>query len=262
MQIIRTARSVPRTVNKILGSLSPEQYEQLLPHLELVELKRGMSLQRQGAPLEHVYFPGGGICSIGRSMEDGETVIIAAVGNEGLLGDPLFTAGCVATVSSIVQVPCDTALRLSVGAFDAERDRRGVFHRLVSRSSEMLAESVIQTTACNRLHTITQRLPRWLLMFGDRLNGGEIPVTQETLALMLGVRRASVTLAASVLQATGVISYRRRSIRILDRDALESESCECYRAMRARSLPDVVQTIASPHPTSYDRRIELQRPSQ
>ncbi len=222
--------SVPQNLNALLGRLPFDDYQRLLGHLELVRLERRSVLHRQGAPIEHVYFPGGGLCSVGTTMEDGETVIVATVGREGLVGAPVIPTGSGGITTSMVLVGCEDALRLPIGVFKSEIDRRGALGDVVMRYSETLVGEIIQTAACNQAHTIEKRLPGWLLNAMGRLNDEEIPLTHETLAMMLGVRRASVTIAANLLQNAGLIKYTHGKIRIVDLGGLESVSCGCYRA--------------------------------
>ncbi len=238
MRVTRTARSVPQNLNALLGKLPVDDYQRLLVHLELVKLERRTVIHRQGAPVEHVYFPGGGLCSVASGMEDGETVIVAIVGREGLVGAPVLATDGTGITASMVLVGCEDALRLPIGVFTAEIDRRGVLYDAIMRYSETLVASIIQTAACNRAHTIEKRLPCWLLHAMGRLNNDEIPLTQETLAMMLGVRRASVTLAANTLQDAGLIKYTHGRIRIVDLGGLESASCGCYRATQKMTSYD------------------------
>ena len=110
-------------------------------------------------------------------------------------------------------------------------DRRASFHALMTRYMHAHIALIMQSTACNAVHTIEQRLARWLLMAHDRVGLDEFPLTQEFLAMMLGATRPSVTIVAGTLQTAGLIAYRRGRIRIIDREKLESASCECYRVV-------------------------------
>lgn len=235
MRMMHTIQSLPQGVNKLLGALPAEEYRQILPKLELFALERRAILHRQGASIDtdYVYFLGDGMCSIGNTLEDGESVIIAIAGNEGVVGAPVLHSGGGGITTSIVQARCEIALRMPMEAFHEEIERRAVFRDAVNGYSEALVASIVQMAACNSVHKIESRLPCWLLMARDRLGREEIPLTHETLALMLGVRRPSVTLAANWLQASGLISYRRGMIRVMDANGLSSVSCECYRTIKA-----------------------------
>jgi len=214
--------------NALLAGLPLEEDAGLLVHLEQVSLTRGMVLHRQGEPAHSIYFPGGGICTLSHTMQDGRTLVIATVGRDGvvaptpLLGRSSTTAG--------VQVACDRALRMSVQSFRMEMARGRAFFDLMTAHAEALVGSIIRTAACTGLHTVDERLPRWLLLARERLGRDELPLTHEVLAQILGVRRATVTLAAQSLQQTGAIRCRHGRIDILDLQALEAVACECSHA--------------------------------
>ena len=137
--------------------------------------------------------------------------------------------------AAMVQGAIDTCYRMGVDAFRREIDRRGAFHELMSHYAQALFGVVAQSTACNTIHSVEQRLARWLLMAHDRSISDEVPITHEALARSLGTRRASVSVTASALQKKGAIRYNRGVIRILDRKYLESASCECYETISAHS---------------------------
>jgi CRP-like cAMP-binding protein len=133
----------------------------------------------------------------------------------------------------MVQGATDTCYRMDVGAFRRENDRRGVFHELITHFAQALFGFVAQSTACNAIHSVEQRLARWLLMAGDRMESDEFPLTQELAAIMLGASRPTVTVVAGTLQKAGVIKYRHGRVTIVERDDLEAASCECYRTATA-----------------------------
>jgi hypothetical protein len=165
-------------------------------------------------------------------MEDGGTIEVAAVGREGVVGIGVALGNPVATGDVFVQVAGDPMAVMSVDAFRRELERKGVFHDLVTRYAQAFVSQLMQSVACNGLHSAEERCCRWLLMTHDRIGQDEFALTHETLAIMLGVRRPTVTLVMADLTRRGIISHVRGHIRIVDRRALEAASCECYRNVR------------------------------
>lgn len=164
-------------------------------------------------------------------MLDGRSAEVGVVGREGMLGVPAFLGADSYPTQVICQVPAEV-LRMPAAAFVAEVRRGGQLQDAVYRYSRILIDTSSRLAACNCLHRLEERCARWLLMSRDRACSDEFPMTQEFLALMIGARRASVTLAAGILQKAGLISYRRGRLTILDRVGLEDVACECYRAIR------------------------------
>jgi CRP-like cAMP-binding protein len=218
--------------NRLLGALAPDEYRRLRPLLSETGLEQHKRLQEPGVPASHVYFPWSGVCSLTATMRDGRMVEVATIGNEGLVGMSAYFGGYLPEAATIVQVPGAGAHVMRVGSFLAEMQREGGLYHLVRRYSQALLALILQSVACNALHDIDQRCARWLLMTHDRAGGDLLLLTQEYLATMLGVRRPSVTEVAKRLQRARLIQYRRGRIAIVDRDGLESLSCECYRAVR------------------------------
>jgi CRP-like cAMP-binding protein len=177
-----------------------------------------------------VYFPGGGFLSMLTVLEDGSMVEIATVGREGMVGVSALLDGALATSVAMVQGATDTCYRMSVDAFRREIDRRGAFHELMAHFAQALFGFVAQSTACNAMHSVEQRLARWLLMAQDRMASDEFALTQEFVAMMLGASRPTVSVVAGTLQKAGLIKYRHGRVTIVDRKNLEAASCECYRA--------------------------------
>jgi len=157
-------------------------------------------------------------------------VEIATVGREGMIGVSAVLDGPPVTSAAMVQGATDTCYRMNVDAFRREINRRGAFHELMAHYAQALFGFVAQSTACNAIHSVEQRLARWLLMAQDRMGSDEFPLTQEFVAMMLGASRPTVTVVASTLQKAGLIKYRHGRITIVDRKNLEAASCECYRA--------------------------------
>ena len=224
--------------NRILRTLPKEEYEQLLPHLELLRFPMGRVVHEAGQEMTHVYFPNHGVLSMLTVLQNGDVIEIATVGNEGMADLSVFLGLNVSNSRLLVQVPGDT-MRMEIGPFKelvAELDglRTALGHFMVS-----MFTLVSQSAACNRLHPIEERAARWLLMTHDRVDSDNFPITHDFLASMLGVRRPSVTVAAGMLQKAGFIRYSRGQVRVLDRAGLEASACECYAIVREQfdSMP-------------------------
>jgi CRP-like cAMP-binding protein len=221
----------PESENHILASLPPEDYERLAPYLEPVKLRHGEILQDAGALMNHVYFPVRSMVSLISNTAGGESVEVGVVGFEGMTNISAVLGVDKSPHVALVQIP-DGAMRLPVKVLRDEFRRAGALHDLLLRYAQGLLLQTSQVAACNRLHSISERLARWLLMSQDRCICDDLPFTQEFLSLMLGVRRAGVTEAALVLQTEECISYKRGHIRITDRQALEDFSCDCYAVIK------------------------------
>jgi CRP-like cAMP-binding protein len=235
--------SAPRLArqNHLLDALPGSDYARLAPHLELVPLKLGDVLYESGDALRYVYFPTTAIISLLYVMEDGASAEIAIVGNEGILGISLFMGGETTPSRAVVQ-SAGHAFRLKAGLLKDEFGRFGPTMHLLLRYTQALITQMAQTAVCNRHHSIDQQLCRWLLLSLDRLASNELAMTQELIANMLGVRREGVTEAAGKLQDAGLIHYSRGKITVLDREGLETRSCECYQVVKKefdRLLPYV-----------------------
>lgn len=216
--------------NRLLAALPAADYARILPSLTVVPLKLKDTLHKPGEPIREVYFPGGGFCSMLTVLEDGKMVEIATVGREGMVGVSAILDGAPVTSAAMVQGETDTCYRMKVEAFRREVEQRGAFHELMAHFAQALFGFVAQSTACNAIHSVEQRLARWLLMAQDRMGSDEFPLTQEFVAMMLGASRPTVTVVAGTLQKAGLIKYRHGHVTILDRASLEAASCECYRA--------------------------------
>ncbi len=225
--------------NHLLDALLKVDYDRLFPNLELIELQLGEVVCESGSKLKHVYFPTTSIVSLLYVMEDGASAEIAVVGNEGILGIPVFMGGETTPSRAVVQ-SAGHSYRLRAQLLKNEFNRAGPLQRLLLRYTQALITQMAQTAVCNRHHSVEQQLCRWLLLSIDRLPGHELIMTQELIANMLGVRREGVTEAAGKLQALGLINYRRGHISVLDRTGLEKRSCECYQVVKTeydRLLP-------------------------
>jgi len=220
-----------KIANALLAILPADEYNRILPALEVVTLKLKHILQKPGEKIQHVYYPGGGFCSILTVLEDGGMVEVATIGREGVVGVSAAWDGGAVPSLAMVQAETDTCYRMTVQAFRREMDRRGAFYELHGRYAQALVGFIMQSTACNAAHSVEQRLARWLLLAQDRIGKDEFPLTQEFVAMMLGASRPTVTLVAGTLQEAGLIKYRRGHVTIVDRESLEDASCECYRAV-------------------------------
>jgi CRP-like cAMP-binding protein len=225
-------RSVPLGRNRLLLALQPDELAELKPHLETVSLASGRVLAEPNERLSHAYFPESCVVSFVRRMNDGATAEVGTVGDEGVVGLPLYLGASSGLSLTVVQVPgvarrmpADTFVRMAMSLRGLDREMRHFAHAYITRVS--------QTAACNRLHPLEQRCAQWLLMTHDRVAGANtFALTHEFLAHMLGVRRAGVTEAAGALQRSGLIAYSRGRMTVLDRDGLEAAACECYGAVR------------------------------
>jgi CRP-like cAMP-binding protein len=169
-----------------------------------------------------------GVASMVAEMDDGDLVEVATVGNEGMVGIALFLGSVTSAMRAFQQIP-GTALRMAARDFTREVNGGGPLTMLLRRYTQALFTQIAQSTGCNRLHPIEERCARWLLQTHDRVRSDEFPLTHEFLAQMLGVRRATVTVAMGALQRAGFVEYRHGVVRVLDRQSLERSSCECYR---------------------------------
>jgi CRP-like cAMP-binding protein len=211
--------------NRLLAALPPADYTRILPSLTVVPLKLKDILHKPGEPIRDVYFPGGGFCSMLTVLEDGSMVEVATIGREGMVGISAVLDGTPVTSAAMVQGETDTCYRMKVEAFRHEIDRHGAFHELMTHFAQALFGFVAQSTACNAVHSVEQRLARWLLMARDRMGRDDFPLTQEFVSMMLGASRPTVSIVAGTLQKAGLITYHRGHVRIVD-----GESSKPHRA--------------------------------
>jgi len=220
--------------NHLLATLIGPGCERLQSQLELVHLTRGDVLYESNSRLRHAYFPTTSIASLLSVLEDGASDEIAFVDNEGIVGVPLFMGG-ETTPSRAVVRSAGYAFRLKGQVLQDEFKRSSSFQHLLLRYTQALLTQVAQNAACNRHHSLHQRLCRWLLSGLDCLPVNEICITHEELAGMLGVRREGISKEAGELQTAGLIHYKRGRIIVVDRPKLEARACECYRSIRRES---------------------------
>ncbi|MBA3513997.1 MAG: Crp/Fnr family transcriptional regulator [Pyrinomonadaceae bacterium] len=217
--------------NWLLDGLPPDGFERLVENLELVPFSLGEVIYESGAEMQNVFFPTTSHVSLLYTMINGATAEMGLVGNEGVVGISLFMGGDTTPNRAVVQGAGD-ALKLQAKAMREEFSRGSEFQLLLLRYTQALITQISQTAVCNRLHTVEQRLCRWLLMTRDRAQSDKLQMTHEFISNMLGVRREGVTNSAHGLQQRGLISYVRGQIQIIDREGLESCACECYAVVK------------------------------
>ncbi|HEY9632611.1 MAG TPA: Crp/Fnr family transcriptional regulator [Coleofasciculaceae cyanobacterium] len=217
--------------NRLLSALPREEYDRLLPNLETVSLSFQQIIYAPNEPIEYIYFPSSGIVSLVNVLKDGGTVEAATVGNEGMVGIPVLLGSDSMSGQAVVQVTGD-ALRMKADVFKRQVTPGSPLHNLLLRYTLALINLISQSVACNARHSVEQRACRWLLMCQDRVQSNQFYLTQEFLSQMLGVRRASVSVVAAILQRAGLIRYSRGKITVLDSPGLEAASCECYQIVK------------------------------
>ena len=215
------------TGNQLLDRLPKGETNRILEFMETISLPLGREVVHQDGPLSHVLFPTRGIVSLVVLMEDGRVAEASTVGREGIVGVSALLSQDSSLATATSQLAGE-ALSLPVQGFLEELARSETFERLVRGYAAYTLRYAHQTVACNLLHSVEERMCRWLLMIHDRTGEDEFPFTHGLLAEMLGVRRQTVTVIAGELQNQGLIQYRRGVVRILDREGLEAGSCECY----------------------------------
>ena len=226
--------------NNLLASLPDDVLASMVPHFTVQTLKQGAVLYEAGDEVEHVYFPQSGMISLLAVMQNGKAIETATIGREGVAGAMAGIGLYKSMVRAVVQLPMVTT-RISAARFRQFAAQSKPVENICIRYNEVLLTQARLTAACNALHPVDARFCRWLLQSADRAEAPTLPLTQELLAEMLGVRRTSVTEVAGRLQKEGLISFSRGIIRILDRPALEAMTCECY-----QSLIDQAATLGSP----------------
>ncbi len=231
---VRHTRHVPReahTLNHLLGALPGEETRLLERWLEPVALPRDTILAAPGQSIEHAYFPLSGMISVVALMSEGLGAEVATVGNEGMIGLPIFLGADSSPFHVMAQLE-GQSLRISASRLEAAMPNAPVLARLLRTYSQAFFVQTAQNAACNGLHSVSQRGARWLLATRDRAEEDAFFLTQEYLAFMLGVSRQSVGHAVAELQESGLISYSRGNMRINDRVGLAAASCECYEIVR------------------------------
>jgi len=223
-----SALNSDKPVNRLLAALPAEEYQRLIPDLQPVELPQYKILYNAGEDYKYAYFPSHSIVSTIAIMENGATIEIGVIGNEGMVGLPIVLDTSYTTSTAIVQVG-NGGYRISAQRLQQELNRQGELRRLMMRYVQARIIQLGQTAACNRYHNVEQRFARWLLTVRDSIQRNEFLLTQEFISQMLGVRRTGVSEIAAKFQDEGIIQYRRGFIRIVSNQKLEAYACECYR---------------------------------
>lgn len=226
-------RLTSREQNSLLAALPADEYARIIGDFEPVELSTRQVVWKADAPIRSVYFPRSCVCSLLTPLADEMPVESATIGKEGMVGVPVLLGVSSVPAMCVTQVAGD-ALRIDAGRVRGWMTGGGALPALLLRYTQALHDQTSQSVACNRRHEMEERCARWLLMTHDRTGADTFTLTHEFLAAMLGVRRASVTVAAGILQKAGLIRYSRGKITVLDRAGLEQASCECYRFVRER----------------------------
>ncbi len=216
------------TKNRLLAALPPSEYRRLLPKLETVSLTLKQRVYESLRTIDYVYFPLNGIVSIVASMNDGSGIEVATVGNEGMVGLPVFLGVAKTPLVAFQQIPGES-MRMESEVFTKESKQNRPLTAILHRYTQSFMMQIAQGSACNRAHSVAQRCARWLLTTHDRVGRPQrFLITQEFLGQMLGVRRAGVSEVASALRKSKLIDYKRGTIHILNRKGLEKRTCECY----------------------------------
>jgi CRP-like cAMP-binding protein len=223
----RIGGAVERPSNRVLASLGSADAARLRPHLTAVTLKYRQPLYDAYEPIKFVYFIETGVGSLVNVLRNGDAAEVGTIGNEGIVGLPIMFGDTRAPTSVYMQVP-GAGQRMKASVFWTEMERSPSLRIKALRYAHAFFNQVAQSAACAHFHPLEARCCRWLLMTHDRMHADEFPLTQEFLAMMLGVRRAGVTVAAGALQRAGLIRYARGRVTILDHAALVKQSCECY----------------------------------
>ena len=220
-----------RNKNLILNALPDEIYEKVKPNLVTVEMPLGKVIYRPDEPINHAYFPETSVISVVTYLENGNCVETGIIGNDGVSGTETVLDQDSSPREAMVQLAGD-GYRMKVEKFRELFSSEEIFKKLVLHYVYNFIAQISQNPACLCYHRVEQRLARWLLSFEDRAASNELGLTQEYIAVMLGVHRPSVSKSAAKLQERGLINYNRGKIKILDRPGLEKTACECYEVIR------------------------------
>ena len=213
--------------NRLLACLPKRDHQKLAPQLELVSLKARHAAYAPGKPIEHIYFPLNSVISIVVETRQGLDVEVAAIGNEGMVGLPVFLGTSSTPGTAYAQVPGDS-FRIKAQAFWEQARQSDPIVKIMRLYAHALIVQIMQRVACNQTHSAMNRCARCLLTTQDQVQKERFPLTQEILGFMLGIRRTGVSVVASALKQRRIINYNRGVVEILNRQELESASCECY----------------------------------
>jgi CRP-like cAMP-binding protein len=228
-----SSNSTHECQNRLLAMLPVEEYQSLQPCLELIDSPAKHTVGKRDQPIEFIYFPCTSVFSVLAVMQDGGAVEVGTIGNEGFVGIDALIGGNHALETTVCQVS-GKSLRMPIAHFRQAVNGDTPLRHILQRFLQAYLSLVSQSVACNRLHTIEERFGRWLLMTHDRVKGNEFHLTQEFLGIMLGVHRPSISLVAGAFQQAGLIRYSRGHMTILNREALEEASCECYSIVKSQ----------------------------
>jgi CRP-like cAMP-binding protein len=213
--------------NRLLSCLPKRDHQKLAPELELIPLKARHTAYEPGKAIEHIYFPLNSVISISAETPQGRDVEVATIGNEGMVGLPVFLGAGSSPGKAYAQVPGDS-FRIKAEAFWEHARQSDPFVKIMRLYAHALIVQIMQRVACNRAHSAIKRCARCLLTTHDQVRQERFPLTQEILSFMLGIRRTGVSAVASALKEQRIISYNRGVVEILNRPELELASCECY----------------------------------
>ncbi|MGH9544649.1 MAG: Crp/Fnr family transcriptional regulator [Terriglobales bacterium] len=220
--------------SELLLGLLRRECNVIFPQLVYIQLRIHDVLHEPGEPIKFVYFMNSGLTSILNVLPEGKSVEVGLTGKEGFVGLPLLVGYRTSPNQAMVQIE-GAAFRLKAEALAAILRHCPALEKRLQRYVQSLAMQATQVAACNRIHDVEEKLARWLLMCQDRIGSDTVQLTQEFLAHMLGTRRASVTVAAGILQKAGLIQYTRGRVKILDRAKLQDAACDCYEAMHRQT---------------------------
>ncbi len=244
--------------NRLLAALrtaDPAAEAQLRVGLESVELKGHTKVMTPDRPIRHVYFPETGVLAVIQQMHNGSAVAVDLVGSDGMVGLAVYLGGATFPLEAICQAP-GTFLQMKTAEFRAEVARNASLLKVLHGYTQAVLEIRAQIIGCNRFHAVEARAARWLLEMDDRVPHDEFTMTHEFLALMLGVRRQTVSAVASDLSRRGLIVYRRGFIEIVDRVGLEGATCECYEVIR----DEFARLVGPPIPRAHKARAAVKSP--
>ena len=225
--------------NQLLARLSPKDFAPLRPHLEPVELELRRVLIEPNQPIEHVYFHERGYTSV-TTNGHGNKIEVGLIGREGMVGVPIALGVRTTPFEFFIQLAGD-GLRMTSRHLQEVIEERPSLRRVLLRYAQVMNVQTSGTAFANAEHTVETRLARWLLMCHDRVDGDDIPITHEFMAMMLGVRRAGVTTATHVLEGNGLISAQRGVITVLDRNRLEEFANTAYGLPEAEYARQIAQ---------------------
>jgi CRP-like cAMP-binding protein len=225
--------AIPRSPNHLLAALPGADFELLRPHLQTMQLVQEVVLVAAGNPLTRVFFPHSGVISLVVSLTAGEKIEVAMIGSDSVFGGSAALDGSISLTDAIVQLP-GTASTLEVGRLRTAANESIAFRTMLIRHEQALFAQAQQSAACNASHSAESRLARWLLRMHDLSEAKTLPLTQDFVAQMIGVRRNAVSLIAHALQQAGLIKYSRGHIHITNLEGLNDLACECYAAVRTQ----------------------------